>query len=126
MLLLLLLFLSQADGTYPQTPIHFTMVVKDEAGVVIKETAFTTDIPVERNKLTTVIGNVLTTATEIEVRIDDNFAGEYVQSSWDGKAKEPQKDAEGNWIITEASELAWLAPKSLPSVRLLCGPAISS
>ena len=92
-----------------QTPIHFTMVVKDEAGVVIKETAFTTDIPVERNKLTTVIGNVLTTATEIEVRIDDNFAGEYVQSSWDGKAKEPKKDAEGNWIITEASELAWLA-----------------
>ena len=63
-----------------QTPIHFTMVVKDEAGVVIKETAFTTDIPVERNKLTTVIGNVLTTATEIEVRIDDNFAGEYVEN----------------------------------------------
>ena len=92
-----------------QTPIHFTMVVKDEAGVVIKETAFTTDIPVERNKLTTVIGNVLTTATEIEVRIDDNFAGENVQSSWDGKAKEPKKDAEGNWLISEASELAWLA-----------------
>jgi len=50
------------------------MVVKDEAGVVIKETAFTTEIPIERNKLTTVIGNVLTTATQIEVRIDDNFA----------------------------------------------------
>ena len=92
-----------------QTPIHFNMVVKDEAGVVIKETAFTTDIPVERNKLTTVIGNVLTTATEIEVRIDDNFAGEYIQASWDGKATEPKKDAEGNWIIAEASELAWLA-----------------
>ena len=100
---------AQTDGTYPQTPIHFTMTVNDGKGGEIKTTAFTTDIPVERNKLTTVIGNVLTTATEIEVRIDDNFAGEYVQSSWDGKAKEPQKDAEGNWIITEASELAWLA-----------------
>ena len=100
---------AQTDGTYPQTPIHFTMTVNDGKGGEIKTTAFTTDIPVERNKLTTVIGNVLTTATEIEVRIDDNFAGEYVQSSWDGKAKEPQKDAEGNWVITEASELAWLA-----------------
>ena len=100
---------AQTDGTYPQTPIHFTMTVNDGKGGEIKTTAFTTDIPVERNKLTTVIGNVLTTATEIEVRIDDNFAGEYVQSSWDGMAKEPKKDAEGNWIITEASELAWLA-----------------
>ncbi len=67
-----------ADGTYPQTPIHFTMTVNDGKGGEIKTTAFTTDIPVERNKLTTVIGNVLTTATEIEVRIDDNFAGENV------------------------------------------------
>ena len=100
---------AQTDGTYPQTPIHFTMTVNDGKGGEIKTTAFTTDIPVERNKLTTVIGNVLTTATEIEVRIDDNFAGEYVQSSWDGKAKEPKKDAQGNWIIEEASELAWLA-----------------
>ena len=63
-----------ADGTYPQTPIHFTMTVNDGKGGEIKTTAFTTDIPVERNKLTTVIGNVLTTATEIEVRIDDNFS----------------------------------------------------
>ena len=100
--------LAEAEG---QTPYHFTMKVYDNAAMtsLIKETAFTTDIPVERNKLTTVIGNVLTTATEIEVRIDDNFAGEYTQSSWDGKAKEPKKDTQGNWIIEEASELAWLA-----------------
>ncbi len=61
-----------------QTPIHFTMKVYDNAAMadtnLIKETAFTTDIPVQRNYLTTVIGNVLTTATEIEVRIDDNFS----------------------------------------------------
>ena len=94
-----------------QTPIHFTMVVKDEAGVVIKETAFTTDIPVERNKLTTVIGNVLTTATEIEVRIDDNFAGELVETLWDGKsAKAPAyDDATKTYTIYEESELAWFA-----------------
>ena len=94
-----------------QTPIHFTMVVKDEAGVVIKETAFTTDIPVERNKLTTVIGNVLTTATEIEVRIDDNFAGELVETLWDGKSATAPAydDATKTYTIYEESELAWLA-----------------
>ena len=67
--------LAEKEG---QTPYHFTMkVYEDDSKAddkLIKETKFSTDIPVERNKLTTVIGNVLTTATEIEVRIDDNFA----------------------------------------------------
>ena len=57
-----------------QSSIHFKMRVNDGSNNLIKETEFTTEIPVERNHLTTIIGNVLTTATEIEVRIDDNFA----------------------------------------------------
>ena len=57
-----------------QTAIHFTMTVKD-GEETIKTTKFNTDIPVQRNHLTTVIGNVLTTATEINVTIDDNFEG---------------------------------------------------
>ncbi|MBR3826959.1 MAG: hypothetical protein IKJ38_04520 [Alistipes sp.] len=73
--------LAEKEG---QTPYHFTMkVYEDDSKAddkLIKETKFSTDIPVERNKLTTVIGNVLTTATEIEVRIDDNFAGETVKN----------------------------------------------
>ena len=60
-----------------QTPIHFTMTVYDQNAEPIKETVFNTDIPVERNMLTTVIGNVLTTATDINVSIDDNFESEY-------------------------------------------------
>ena len=61
-----------------QAPIHFTMTVYDNyaADSKIKETIFSTDIPVKRNMLTTIIGNVLTTATDITVTIDDNFAGE--------------------------------------------------
>ena len=58
-----------------QEAIHFTMTVNDKAGQKIKTTEFYTDIPVQRNHLTTIIGNVLTTATEINVTIDDNFAG---------------------------------------------------
>ena len=56
-----------------QESIHFTMSVYDEKGGLIKTTHFNTEIPVQRNYLTTVIGNVLTTATEINVTIDDNF-----------------------------------------------------
>ena len=107
--------LAEKEG---QTPYHFTMkVYEDDSKAddkLIKETKFSTDIPVERNKLTTVIGNVLTTATEIEVRIDDNFAN---GSTWNPEeddfdmlyVKEPKQDANGNYLISEESELAWLA-----------------
>ena len=64
-------------ATEGQTPIHFTVEVFDQNNKLIKETNFSTDIPVQRNHLTTIIGNVLTTATEINVTIDDNFAGEH-------------------------------------------------
>ncbi len=55
--------------------IHFTMsVYGDKQGNdLIKTTEFNTQIPIQRNHLTTIIGNVLTTATEINVTIDDNF-----------------------------------------------------
>ena len=56
-----------------QESIHFTMTVYDKNDEPIKTTHFNTEIPVQRNYLTTVIGNVLTTATEINVTIDDNF-----------------------------------------------------
>ncbi len=109
-----------------QTPINFTMTVydkyveKDHAeNSVIKSTTFNTAIPVGRNKLTTVIGNVLTTATDVNVRIDDNFSNgtewnpeedEYDVAVWDGKSMtEPKKDTEGNYVVKLPSELAWLA-----------------
>ena len=60
-----------------QHTIKFNMLVNDEDGNPIKETVFNTEIPVQRNHLTTIIGNVLTTATDVEVSIDDNFASEY-------------------------------------------------
>ena len=62
-----------------QHTIHFTMSVYDKSNNLIKATNFNTEIPVQRNNLTTVIGNVLTTATEIEVTIDDNFANEILK-----------------------------------------------
>ena len=57
-----------------QRALHFDLDVYDAKGELIKNTAFNTTIPVQRNYLTTVVGNVLTTATHINVSIDDNFA----------------------------------------------------
>ena len=65
-------------ATDTQTPIHFSIEVFDQNSQRIKETVFSTDIPVQRNYLTTVIGNVLTTGTEINISIDDDFRGEIV------------------------------------------------
>ncbi|MBO5890607.1 MAG: hypothetical protein J6Q28_04165, partial [Alistipes sp.] len=103
-------------ATDAQHTINFNMLVNDEDGVEIKATAFSTEIPVQRNHLTTIIGNVLTTATEIEVTINDNFANgvedapTYVEV-WDGKSKnEPKYDAETDtYFVARASELAWIA-----------------
>ena len=71
------LFTDYILATDDQNPIHFTIEVFDKSGKSIKVTEFTTDIPVQRNYLTTVIGNVLTLATDVDVTIDDNFANHY-------------------------------------------------
>ena len=71
------LFTDYILATDDQNPIHFTMEVFDQNGNTIKVTEFVTDIPVQRNYLTTVIGNVLTLATDVDVTIDDNFAAHY-------------------------------------------------
>ena len=94
-----------------QEAIQFVMTVFDEKKEIIKETNFYTEIPVQRNYLTTIIGNVLTTATEIEVTINDNFAGNHFVGLWDGKSTTMPKydDATKTYIISEASELAWVA-----------------
>ena len=99
-----------------QQAINFTMTVYDKANDVIKSTAFSTDIPVERNHLTTLIGNVLTSNTAIEVTINDNFANNvtdepFYQQIWDGTTtSQPALDTTTQtYNITKASELAWLA-----------------
>ncbi|MBR5595141.1 MAG: hypothetical protein IKW47_02475 [Alistipes sp.] len=62
-----------------QHAVSFEMTVKDQDGTPIKYVDFNTDIPVQRNHLTTIIGTVLTAETQVTVKIDDNFANEYVE-----------------------------------------------
>ena len=66
--------LAQQDATQE---INFTLEVLEQGGLVIRKHDFNTQIPLERNKLTTIIGSLFTTNTEFEIDIDDNFSGEY-------------------------------------------------
>ena len=73
------LFTDYILATDAQSSIHFDILVNDTDGGEIKYTSFNTEIPVQRNHLTTIIGNVLTTAAEVEVTINDNFFGEFTK-----------------------------------------------
>lgn len=85
--------------------VNFTIKVSEENGREISNHDFNTQIPLQRNYLTTIIGNLLTTATEIKVSIDDNFTGEYINeidtpatnlTSWSTATT----DVDGNLVYT--------------------------
>ena len=59
-----------------QTSIHFLFDANDGT-TDITSYDFSTDIPIQRNYLTTIIGNLLTTAAAVSVWIDEDFDGEY-------------------------------------------------
>ena len=71
---------------------------------------FNTSIPVQRNKVTTIYGNLLTTGNDVNVKIENEFEQpENSVNVWDGETvKEPAVD-NNIYIIEEPSELAWLA-----------------
>ena len=54
--------------------VRFTMDVDDETDCTIPQIVFNTDIPVQRNHLTTIYGPVLTDANNVTVIIDKDFA----------------------------------------------------
>ena len=62
------LFASDSDDV-----VSFIFRAYDTNDVLMRETNFNTDIPVKRNYLTTITGNVLTDGNEVNVEIDDNF-----------------------------------------------------
>ncbi len=120
----LTLFTDYILATDTHSPISFQMTVYDDAAHQnpIKTVDFNTNIPIQRNHLTTIIGNVMTANTEFTVTIDDNFANAddvekepWYMEIWDGKSQtEPevtvdQATGETVAIIDQPSDLAWLA-----------------
>ena len=76
-------------------------------------TNFNTDIPLYRNKVTTIKGYILTDGSNIKVDVNDDFVqpGEEILL-WDGKTVEKPKVSATDaniYEIEKPSELAWLA-----------------
>ena len=62
-----------------QTAVNFEMkVYESKGGNLIHAQDFSTQIPIQRNYLTTIIGDLLTTQANITIKIDDNFIDEWV------------------------------------------------
>ena len=91
--------------------VMFSMDVVFNDGSTLPTVMFNTNIPVDRNKLTTIYGPVLTDANNVTVKIESEFDKPAIDEIvWDGKSvKEPAQDADGNYIIYEGAELAWVA-----------------
>ena len=90
-----------------QTPVNFKMAVyESKNGRLIKETEFNTQIPVQRNYLTTITGDILTTQANITILVDDDFKDEMLNPSMEVAPAAPAvtATAEGNTVT-----LAWEA-----------------
>ena len=71
------------------------------------------NVPLQRNYRTNIYGNLLTSSTEFNVVITPGFDGNEPVYVWDGTTTiEPQKDANGNYLISNAAEWAWLAKQT--------------
>ncbi len=70
------LFATYILGNEWQEAVNFRLDTFDEDGSLIKSLDFNTEIPYQRNHLTTLVGNLLTNEADLFVRIDDNFDAE--------------------------------------------------
>lgn len=86
-------YILAGDETLGAEEVNFKLTVWGEDGRELKTLDFSTQIPLERNKLTTIVGNLLTLDNEFTISIDDNFDGEYI-NNWD---EEAITIADGNW-----------------------------
>ena len=72
---------------------------------------FSTDVPIRRNWLTTILGDLLTTGADIHILCDEGFTDEYngFDSTGSFSPVAPYVDAAGVYHIKTADELAWIS-----------------
>lgn len=106
-----------------QTPLHVVFTAKKggKDGELISTYDFAVNVPIQRNYLTTLMGNLLTTATNVKVLIEENFIEEYNNHKpWFApKEVTPKKPAtttsvEGGktittYHITNREEMIWVS-----------------
>ena len=108
---------------YHYVSMNYFFVPQDEKLVDIKYTVSTdkgdikneiVSVPVKENYRTNIIGNLLTKESTFEIVVDPNFGGQELVPVWDQReVSEPAKPTKGEYagkyVISTASELAWLS-----------------
>ena len=104
---------------YHYVSMNYFFVPEDEKLVDIKYTVSTdkgdikneiVSVPVKENYRTNVIGNLLTKESTFEIVVDADFDGQELVQVWDGReVSMPVVNEAGEYEISFASELAWLA-----------------
>lgn len=78
------LFATYILGKDAQEAVNFRLDTFEADGSLIKSLDFNTEIPYQRNHLTTLVGNLLTNEADLYVRIDDNFdAKEFINGDFE-------------------------------------------
>ena len=104
-----------------QTPIHFKFEALDGTSLISSHD-LKTDIPIQRNWLTTVMGNILTTDAQLIISIDENFENDWIDAEeWWNPAvivpKEPAYDeSTRTYHIYTREEFAWLPDNILDMI----------
>lgn len=70
------LFATYILGNEWQEAVNFRLDTFEKDGSLIKSLDFNTEIPYQRNHLTTLVGNLLTNEADLTILIDDNFDAE--------------------------------------------------
>lgn len=91
-----------------QTTVKFTMAIyESEGGRMIHSHDFNTEIPIQRNHLTTIIGDLCTTQANITFDINDNFEDEFVIGWDDSYTNKITIDSWSVGQLTEAGDYAF-------------------
>ncbi len=72
------------------------------------------NVPLQGNYRTNILGNLFTSVATYNIVVNPGFNDpDYEKEIWDGvTVNEPELDANGNYLITKASELAWVAQQT--------------
>ena len=100
------LFADYLFGAVDNT-VKFSMDIEDATGYDIPTIQFNTNIPVERNHLTTIYGPILTDFNKVTVTIDEAFEGQYTQTeenSFASALKDAENSVEATIELTEDIE----------------------
>lgn len=97
-----------------QTPIHMTFEALNGTTSIAKHD-LKTNVPIQRNWLTTILGNILTVGAEFEISIDENFNNDWVvgEEWWRGQdinpVEPPYDEATKTYTVSTRDQFAWFS-----------------